>query len=412
MRRKTAVAAEAIPQDEESALIELANKIIQAAVADDASDIHIEPARDRTWVRFRIDGVMHEVLSLPRKVHDPLVTRFKTMADLDTASRRTLQGGRFIASVEEGEYDTRETVLPTIWGEKVVLRMWGEEHARLTLDQMRFGKPDRERLERCLHAPTGLLVFSGPTGCGKTTVMHAAMLSLVGPEKTLYSIEDPVEIRLPGITQISLNRKLGIDYPEALGGIVHADPDVVMVGDVPDADTAKATLEAAITGHLVMTTVHADNSALAVQRLVHIGADPFLLAQGLLMVSSQRLVRRICNECRGEIEYAEAAVKELVTRGQNEGMPWPGEHPTLYKGHGCDHCHGTGYYGRMGVYEIMVVDRVMNQQLAELIRAGAEASQLREAAVKRGMTTMFADGMSKAIAGETTVEEVMRVLAL
>ena len=408
MRRKTAVPAKASPQDEESALVELTSKIIQAAAADDASDIHIEPAHDQTWVRFRIDGVMHEVLSLPRKVHDPLVTRFKTMADLDTASRRTFQSGRFIASVEGAEYDMRETVLPAIGGEKVVLRLWGEEHARLTLDQMGFSKPDRERLERCLRVPTGLLVFSGPTGCGKTTVMHAAMLSLVSSERTLYSIEDPVEIRLPGITQISLTRKLGIDYAESLGGIVRADPDVVMVGDVPDADTAKATLEAAITGHLVMTTLHAENSALAVERLIQIGADPFLLGQGLHMVSSQRLVRRICNECKREIEYPEVVVKEMVTRGQNDGMPWPGEHLTLYKGRGCDHCHGTGYYGRMGVYEIMV----MNRQLSELIHTCADAPQLREAAIKKGMTTMFADGLAKAIAGETTVDEVMRVLTL
>ena len=406
MRRQQKVADEKPLRDEEAALVELSNKIIQAAVADDASDIHVEPARDETWVRFRIDGVMHEVLSLPRKVHDPLVTRFKTMADLDTASRRTLQGGRFIASVEGREYDMRETVLPTIYGEKVTLRMWGEEYGRLGLDQMRFSKPDRERLERCLHAPTGLLVFSGPTGCGKTTAMHAAMLSLVSAERVLYSIEDPVEIRRPGITQISLNRKLGIDYPEAIGGIMRADPDVVMVGDVPDADTAKAMLDAAITGHLVVTQLHAENSALAVERLIHIGADPFLLSQGLLMVSSQRLVRHICSECKREIEYPERVVKELVTRGQNDGMPWPGEHPTLYKGRGCDHCHGTGYYGRMGVYEIMVIDR----QLAELIRTGVEPSQIREAAIKKGMTTMFADGMADAIAGETTVEEVMRVL--
>jgi len=390
---------------EEAALVELTDKIIAAAITDNASDIHIEPSAQGTKVRFRIDGVMHDVLSLPRNVHDPLVTRFKILADLDTANRRSLQMGKVFLKHKGREYDVRETVLPAVLGERITIRIWGEEHARVRLDQLGFSRADGERLERCLRAPCGLLVFSGPTGCGKTTVMHAAMLHLASPEKVLMSIEDPVEIRLPGVTQMSVNKKAGVSYPDALRGIMRSDPDIVMVGDVPDDETVNAALQMAITGHLVTTQLHANDAALAIERLIHMGVDPFLLSEGLLMVSSQRLARRICSECKEPADVAPEVIKEFVRLAMEGGMAWPGGTPTFYQGKGCDRCLRTGYYSRTGIYELMVIDRA----LAGLVRTGAEPSKIRDAAIRQGMTTMFADGMAKAIAGETTVQEVMRV---
>ena len=391
---------------EETALVELSDKIVAAAVSDNASDIHIDPAPKETKVRLRIDGVMHDVLTLPKNAHDPLVTRFKGLADLDTANRRAIQTGRIIVNYEGSEYDLRETVLPTIHGEKVTMRIWSEGIARVSLDQVGYSGANRERLERCLRRPCGLLVFSGPTGCGKTTVMHAAMNSIVSPEKVVMSVEDPVELRLPGVVQVSVNRKLGMLHADVLRGILRSDPDVIMVDDVPDKETAEQTLQAAITGHMVMTVIHADDAALAVQRLLHIGADPFLLSEGLLMVSSQRLARRIHADCKQPVEYPPHLVAEWRRRAEAGGLKWPDEPPQFHKGTGCERCLHTGYYGRTGILEILVAE----QELRNLLATGADASQLREAAIRAGMTTMFADGMAKAIAGHTTVEEVVRVL--
>jgi type II secretory ATPase GspE/PulE/Tfp pilus assembly ATPase PilB-like protein len=406
MRRQQKVADEKPLGDEEAALVELSNKIMAAAVTDNASDIHIDPAPKETKVRLRIDGVMQDVLTLPKNVHEPLVTRFKTLADLDTANHRAIQSGRIMISHEGREYDLRETVLPTFFGEKLTLRMWPESIARVSLDQVGYSGANRERLEQCLHRPCGLLVFSGPTGCGKTTIMHAAMNSIISPERVVMSVEDALELRLPGVTQISVNRKLGMSHADVLRGIMRSDPDVIMVSDAPDKETAEQMLQAAITGHMVMTTVHADDAALAIQRLLRMGADPFLLSEGLLMVSSQRLARCIHADCKQPIEYPAEIVGEWRRRAEAGGLKWPDEPPTFYKGQGCEACLHTGYYNRMGLFEIMV----MNQELRNLVATCADASQLQAAAIQDGMTTMFADGMAKAIAGETTVEEVVRVL--
>ncbi|UCH33532.1 MAG: type II/IV secretion system protein [Armatimonadota bacterium] len=399
-------ASEAILRAEDTALAELSHKIVLAAAADNASDIHIDPARGETKVRFRIDGAMHDVLSLPRNVHDPLVTRFKSLADLDTANRRSIQTGRIVIAHEGREYDLRETVLPTVQGEKLTLRIWAEDVARVTLDQVGFSKPDRDRLNRCLCAPCGLIVFSGPTGCGKTTIMHAAIMSRAAPHLVAMSVEDPVEIRLPGVVQISVNRKLGMHYAEVLRGILRSDPDIVMVGEMPDVEAVQQTVETAITGHLVLTTLHADDAASALERLLNSGADPFLLSQASLMVSSQRLVRRIHADCKQPTDYSAQMVAEWRERAQAGGIRWPDKAPTFHRGKGCDRCHGTGYSGRTGVFEILV----MEPELRDLVSARAERSDIHEAALRHGMTTMFADGMAKALSGETTAEEVVRVL--
>jgi type IV pilus assembly protein PilB len=397
---------EAVLGAEEQALIELSNKIIQAAISDRASDIHIDPELKETKIRFRIDGVMHDVLALPRSVHNPLVNRFITMGDMDTGDRVSIQHGRVEVHHESRGYDLRETALPSVWGEKVVVRIFDQSAALLSLDRLGYRETDRKRLDECLCSPMGLAVFTGPSGCGKTTVMYGAMSQLTRPEKTLYSIEDPVEVRLPGVTQIQVNRKAGLMFAEVLRGLMRADPDVIMVGDVRDLATAETCFQAALTGHLVLTQLHATTALGAIQRLWDMGVEPFIMASSLLMVSAQRLVRRICTECKQPAEYPAQLMAEWRKRAEEGGLVWPDEPPTFYKGKGCDRCRKTGYYGRMAIFEILVSDK----HIAELIATRADLSHVREAAIRRGMTTMLADGMAKAMAGQTAVEEVLRVL--
>ena len=406
MKLQEQAKSEAVLGAEESALVELSNKIIQAAVVDRASDIHVDPAPKETKVRFRIDGVMHDVLTLPKKVHDPLAARFKLMSALDTANRVAVQNGRIYLELEGREYDLRETVLPSVWGEKVVLRILDRSYSAPRLDWVGFGEANRKRLDQCLNSPCGLIIFSGPTGCGKTTVMYGALQQISSPEKTLYSIEDPVEVRLPGVTQIQVNRKAGLLMPDALRGFFRSDPDVIMVGEILDLETAELCVKAAITGHLVVTQLHTNDAPGVIQRLLDMGIEPFMLSQGLIMASSQRLVRVICKHCRAPADYPAELAAGWRERTEEGGLVWPDEPPTFYKGKGCDRCRNTGYWGRTGIFEILVVDK----HIAELIATRADLSHIRESAVRKGMTTMLADGMAKAMAGQTTVEEVLRVL--
>jgi type II secretory ATPase GspE/PulE/Tfp pilus assembly ATPase PilB-like protein len=398
--------SEAVLGAEESAVKELTNKIIQAAVVDKASDIHIDPALKETKIRFRIDGVMHEVVAVPRDVHDPLVTRFKIMADLDTANRRSIQNGRVHITHEGHEYHLLECALPSVHGEKLVVRILDAEHALVRLDQVGYRESDRKRLDECLRSPMGLIIFTGPSGCGKTTVMYGAMGQLSSPEVTLYSIEEPVELLLPGVVQMPVNRKAGLGFAEILRGLMRGDPDIIMVGDVRDLETAELCFQAAITGHLVLTTLHALDAAGTVQRLWDMGVEPFIMSSALLMVSAQRLVRRVCTECKQEAKYLPELVAEWRKRAEAGGLTWPDEQPKFYKGKGCDRCRKTGYYGRTGIFETLV----MYGEMPNLVSTRADISEIREAAIKNGMTTMLADGMAKAMEGQTTVEEVLRVL--
>jgi len=405
MKLQEQAKTEAVLGAEEQALIELSNKIIQAAITDNASDIHVDPDREQTKVRFRIDGVMHDVVTLPKNVHDPLVNRLMTMARMDTADRMSIQDGRAHVNIEAGEYDIRESVLPAVWGQKVTLRILDTRADLIQLDRVGYRESDRKRLSECLRAPQGLIVFTGPTGCGKTTVMYGAMRQVSAPCNTLYSIEDPVEMRLPGVIQIQVNRKAGLMFAEVLRGLMRADPDIIMVGDVRDLATAEICLQAAVTGHLVLTQLHATTAPGAIQRLLDMGIEPFIMSSALIMVSGQRLVRLICKECKSPVEYPSQLLAEWRKRAEEGGLAWPEEAPTFYKGKGCDRCRSTGYTHRTGIFEVLVVDH----HIAELIATRADLSHIREAAIRKGMTTMLADGMAKAMAGITTVEEVLRV---
>ena len=401
-------ASPAVMGAEEEALRELARKIVLAAIADGASDIHVSPASKETQVRFRIDGVMHSVLTLPKSVHGPLTARFKAMGDLDLENRRTIQDGRFDLEQDDKTIVVRENVLPSTWGEKLTMRILPQQHETATLDQLGYREGDRRRLEEALRRPAGLLVFSGPVGSGKTSTMYAALQQIIKPEIVTMTIEDPVEVNLPGVVQISVNKKAGMTFASVLRGMMRADPDVIMVGNTPDLETAEMAVQAAITGHLILSQLHATDAPGTIQRLLDMGLAPFLISQALVMASAQRLVRRVCTNCKQQVEYPAKVLAEVFSRAQAGGFDWPEQTPAFYGGGGCDNCRGTGYRGRMLICETMLLDPELSNMIAERI----DPEEIGRAAVKKGMTTMLADGIYKAMAGQTTVEEVLRVLSV
>lgn len=406
MNLREQAAQEPVWRGEEEALKELSLKIIEAALADQASGIHIDPNRKETTVRFRIDGVMHEVVTLPKNVHDPLVTRFKMMADLDTTNRRAIQDGIFPLTVKGQEFYLRECILPSIFGEKATLWVVAQQESSPRLDQLGYREQDRKRLADYLHRPGGLIIFSGPSGSGRTTAMYAALQELAKPEVTVMTIEDPVEYQIPGVLHTSVNKKAGLTFGAILRGIFRSDPNVVMVGDIPDLATAESTLQLAITGHLVLTQLHALDAPGVIQRLLDMGIEPFMIAQSLLMISAQRLVRKICDRCRQKVTYPADFMASLRRRGEAGGFVWPAKEPTFWRGEGCDACHKTGYHKRIALYEVLA----MSDAIRQLVAKRSDSEAIRAVALQEGMTTLFADGLAKALAGQTSIEEVLRVL--
>jgi type IV pilus assembly protein PilB len=406
MNLREQAAQEPVWRGEEEALKELSLKIIEAALADQASGIHIDPTRKATAVRFRIDGVMHEVVTLPKNVHDPLVTRFKMMGELDTTNKRAIQDGIFPLTVKGKEYFLRECILPSLFGEKATLWVVAQQESSPRLDQLGYREQDRKRLVDFLNSPGGLIIFSGPTGSGRTTAMYAALQELAKPEVTVITVEDPVEYQIPGVIHTSVVKKAGLTFSTILRGIFRSDPNVVMVGDIPDLTTAESAVQLAITGHLVLTQLHALDAPGVIQRLLDMGIEPFMVAQSLLMISAQRLVRKICDRCKQKVSYPTDFIANLRRRAEAGGFVWPAKEPTFWRGGGCDVCHKTGYHKRIGLYEVLV----MSDAIRQLIAKRADSGTIRAAALQEGMTTLLADGLAKAIAGQTTVEEVLRVL--
>lgn len=393
--------------NEEAALAELAEKIMIAAIEERASDIHLEPDRESAKVRYRVDGVMTDVMELPRKnVYYPLVNRLMRLGEMDEENRVTIQHGRIHLEHEGRDYDLRETMIPVVYGPMLAMRILDQSAVLVDLDRIGLQPADRQRLEACVRYPQGLVIFSGPTGSGKTTTMYGCLKQLIKPENVIYTIEDPVEVRIPGTMQIHINRKHGLLYANALIGLMRADPDVIMVGEVPDPETAKLVVQAAMTGHLVMATLHAQDAAEALRRLCELGVDPYLASSSVIGVMSQRLVRRLCPECKEPVEHDPALLARWREQAAAGGLAWPQEPPTFYRGQGCDACARSGYRGRVGIYELLTLDR----ELAAMLGRGADPQEIVQAAVGEGMTTMLADGFAKALAGVTTVEEVMRVL--
>ena len=381
----------------EPVVIKLVNLTIMDAVRQGASDIHIEPEEEALKVRFRVDGVLHEVPSPPKHLQSAIISRIKIMANLDIAERRIPQDGRCNIKMEGRQIDIRVSCVPTIYGENVVLRLLDVATALLTMDKLGLGEENVERYQKLIGRPHGLVLVTGPTGSGKTTTLYASLDKINTVDKNIITVEDPVEYKLAGIRQIQVNSKVNLTFANALRSILRQDPNVIMVGEVRDSETADIAIHAALTGHLVFSTLHTNDAAGAITRLIDMGIEPFLVSSSVLAVLAQRLVRTICPECKEEYLPSKEEIKDI-------GLPEEGRFK-FYKGKGCPKCVETGYRGRIGIYELMVID----EKVRNLITAKAPTGEIKKAAQAQGMITLKEDGIRKAMKGLTTVEEVLRV---
>ncbi len=382
---------------EEPVVIKLVNLIIVKAVKEGASDIHIEPEEDELKTRFRVDGMLHEVSSPPKYLQSAIISRIKIAANLDIAERRIPQDGRFTIKMEGKEIDIRVSTVPTIYGENVVMRLLDVSHALFGLPQLGFPKELLKEYERLISKPHGIILVTGPTGSGKTTTLYASLARINTVEKNIITIEDPVEYKLEGIRQMQVNEKVDLTFANGLRSILRQDPDVIMVGEIRDAETAEIAIQAALTGHLVFSTLHTNDAPGAITRLIDMGSEPFLISSSVMAILAQRLVRKICPECKGGYTPTEEALKDI---GLNAD-----EKIDFYRGKGCDKCSNTGYKGRISLYELMVMD----EKIRNLTVAKAPIDDIRRQAISSGMITLMEDGVSKVRQGLTTVEEILRV---
>jgi len=352
-------------------------------------------------IRFRLDGVLHEINKLPKSSYPSVVSRIKVMAKLNVAEKRLPQDGRIRIRIGEKEMDLRVSTLPTIFGERVVIRLLDRSTKILTLKELGYMEDDLKKLENMISKPYGLILVTGPTGSGKSTTLYASLLKLKSPRKNIITIEDPIEYQIDGISQIQVNPKINLTFANGLRSILRQDPDIIMVGEIRDLETAEIAIHASMTGHLVLSTLHTNDAPSAVTRLVDMGVESFLVASSLEGVIAQRLVRRICNNCKTEFVPSDAEIEE-INRLTGEDIVKSGD--KLYRGRGCEQCFGTGYKGRIAICEIMEVDEEMRSTISKT----PESTVIRKKALEKGMKTLLKDGIQKALNGITTVEEVIQ----
>lgn len=384
----------------EAPVIRLVNQLIQRAVDGRASDIHIEPFENLLKVRYRVDGVLRDEPSPPRDIAPAVISRIKIMADLDIAERRLPQDGRINQRVQGQDMDIRVSTVPTMYGESVVMRLLRRENVTLDFDSLGFSAAAKQQIQNALAMPHGMVIVTGPTGSGKTTTLYTALNSLNTQERKVITVEDPVEYNLEGINQIQVNPGIGLTFSGALRSIVRQDPDVIMVGEMRDLETAKICVQSALTGHLVLSTLHTNDAAGSVTRLLEMGIEDYLLNSTLSMVVAQRLVRVLCTDCRESYTPDQGLIKEFRLDKLADEL-----HPKLYRSRGCERCGGTGYRGRVGIIELLT----LSEKIRQLILAHASAAAIEAAARAEGMATMFDDGCLKSLAGVTTLEEIVRV---
>src|SRR5713101_6085300 len=381
----------------EAPVVRLVNLLIDEAVASEASDIHIEPFEERLRVRYRVDGVLYERESPPRRLQAALTSRIKLMAEMNIAERRLPQDGRIRVSAGGRRVDIRVSTIPTVYGESLVMRLLDRSSVFLPFNRLGFSPGVAETFQELIRRPHGILLVTGPTGSGKTTTLYAALDKINSPDKKIITVEDPVEYQLAGVNQIPVRSKIGLSFATGLRHIVRQDPDIIMVGEIRDLETAEIAIQAALTGHLVFSTLHTNDAPGAVTRLEDMGVEPYLVSSVLEAVLAQRLVRRICEGCR---------VHDTPTRADLEGLGLdPDGAYSLYRGKGCDDCRGTGYRGRFGIYELFPI----TEDVRSLVLRRASTPEIRRHAVEAGMTTLRLDGWAKAREGHTTVEEILRV---
>jgi general secretion pathway protein E len=391
--------ADLLDTDDDAPVIRLINGLIAEAVRTKASDIHVEPYEDRLAIRFRIDGVLREVLSHSRALAPLIASRIKVMARLDIAEKRTPQDGRVSLGFGGRNIDVRVSTLPSRFGERVVLRLLDKDHSKLDLDELGMDAGTLERFKAALKEPNGIVLVTGPTGSGKTTSLYAALTLLNDATRNILTVEDPIEYGLDGVGQTQVNAKVGMTFASGLRSILRQDPDIVMVGEIRDVETAQIAVQASLTGHLVLSTVHTNSAAAAVTRLRDMGVEPFLLASTLSCVVAQRLVRRLCDACKEPyaLDVSEAALLGLSQSGTGEAGA------TVYRSVGCEHCSGSGYVGRLGIYELVTIDDAIRRLIHDDAReADIEAHAFRDA------DTLLRNGARHVLAGRTSSAEVLR----
>ncbi|HEB91353.1 MAG TPA: type II secretion system protein GspE [Deltaproteobacteria bacterium] len=383
---------------DDAPIIRLVNSLLQHAVKERASDIHIEPFEHEIRVRFRIDDVLYEPMKpLPRSLQAAIASRIKIMGNLDIAEKRLPQDGRIRLKIAGRDYDVRLSTVPVAHGERLVLRLLPDTQELLDLEKIGFNPTQLEALDRIMRRPNGIFLVTGPTGSGKTTTLHAALAKINGPDKNIITIEDPVEITQEGVGQIEVNPKIDLSFATGLRAILRQDPNVVLVGEIRDKETAEIAIQASLTGHLVLSTLHTNDAASALTRLVDMGVEPFLVGSSLVAVLAQRLVRILCLECREAYTASDEELKEI-------GIRPPGRAVTLYRATGCPACSHTGYHGRLGIFELMTID----DEIRALVSQNVDAKTIKAAAMRKGMGTLRADGARKVLAGTTSVAEVIR----
>jgi len=381
----------------EAPVIRLVNSIILKAVGEDASDIHIEPGASSALVRYRVDGLLRKSMSLPRRMALPVLTRIKVMANMDIAERRAPQDGRIPLRISDRNLDLRVSTLPTIYGEKVVIRILDKENIKkYSLDKIGFSSHNLDRFKSFLKSSYGMILLSGPTGSGKTTTLYMALKALNTDDVNIVTVEDPVEYVLDGVNQAQVHAKIGVTFASYLRSILRQDPDIIMIGEIRDQETADIAVRSATTGHLVLSTLHTNDAPGAINRLIDMGIEPFMVASSVIGAVSQRLVRRICPKCRARYEPGEA---ELAFAGFQE------HEVELYAGKGCDQCNHTGYRGRLAIHEVLTV----TPNIQKLILGSPSNDELREMALREGMISLKDDGIEKVRQGVTTIREIMRV---
>ncbi|MFH1452443.1 MAG: GspE/PulE family protein [Armatimonadota bacterium] len=386
-----------LAQTKDAPVIRLVNSIFLKAVHSRASDIHIEPYENEAIVRIRVDGVMHEIMKFPKSQYASVSSRIKVMAKLNLAEKRLPQDGRMRLKASDSLVDVRVSTVPTIYGERIVLRLLDKSMKLLTLEELGLNEYYYEKIKYLINHPYGILLLTGPTGSGKSTTLYAILLSLKSPFKNIITIEDPVEYQIPGIGQIQVNPKIDLTFANGLRSIVRQDPDIIMVGEIRDNETAEIAIHASLTGHLVLSTLHTNDAPTAISRLVDMNIENYLISSSLRGAIAQRLVRKLCDKCKKPYN-ASSRLKEL---GINTSKL---KTATLYKEAGCDACLNTGFKGRIGIFEILIIDEEMDR----LIVKTNDANEIRTLARKKGMLTLFEDGINKACEGITTVEEVLR----
>jgi len=387
---------------EEAPIVKLVNLILTDAVKRGASDIHIEPYEKEYRVRFRIDGILQTIMNPPLKLKDAITSRIKIMSKLDISEKRLPQDGRIMLKVNLGgkkkQLDYRVSTLPTLFGEKIVLRLLDKENLRLDMTKLGFESESLEKFETAILKPYGMVLVTGPTGSGKTNTLYSSISRLNTPDTNIMTAEDPVEFQLAGVNQVQMKESIGLNFAAALRSFLRQDPNIILVGEIRDFETAEIAIKAALTGHLVLSTLHTNGAPETISRLMNMGIEPFLVATSVHLICAQRLVRRICKECSAEVDMPPKALIEAGFSPEEAKTAKP------KKGKGCSVCNSTGYKGRAGLYEVMEVD----DEIRELILVGASATELKKKAIERGMLTLRRSGLIKVMQGVTTLEEVAR----